>query len=204
MTVLAAPRRAIGAVLPLEKWHLFGKPADRASVAVQRLSEQRVARGAQLGLPDVKPFGGLHTCRGPHHVTSALIHLEGAEHQRRLARLRDIEDVAASEASWRAEPLAGDLVTDGARHTIGRKCVRDAATIARREMLEYASESAGRSGRVGRHRHVADGAFVFDSGRVLRVVDRLPPNGGQPIGIARGVRHHRGAPAHANGDVFTA
>ena len=48
VTRLAAPRLLEVAVEPLLIWHLFREFADHLALRVERLREQRMARGAQL------------------------------------------------------------------------------------------------------------------------------------------------------------
>src|SRR5581483_10013024 len=50
-------------------------------------------------------------------------------------------------------------------------------------------------GFVARNRHVTDGTLVFDIRFRFRMIGGLPSNTSLPIGIARRVGHHTGAPA---------
>ena len=118
---LAALRVLEIAVQPLLIGHLLGQAADRRAARSQRVRDERVARRAQLRLPDVL---GL---RRP-------VSLRRAAHDARVPRLdfertvlrpfvrirRGGDDEAAVEALARAEPLLADLMAHRARHAVRR------------------------------------------------------------------------------------
>ena len=101
VAILAAPFRAVRAVLPLEKRHLLGKPADRAALGVERLvnSVWHVAHSSDWRTwsdsVGVNPVADRITCVRPSSTC------ERPEHRLRAGGVGDVEDVAAGEALGR-------------------------------------------------------------------------------------------------------
>ena len=54
------------AVLPFLVVHLLGKRSDHLAIRTERLGNERVARRAQLGLPDVRGLRLHESCHGAH------------------------------------------------------------------------------------------------------------------------------------------
>ena len=122
--------RRKGAVAPFEIRHLLRQLADHFAARTERFREQRMARRAQLRLPDVRRFRLPELRRGVHDRASIPCRprtgRRSAWHQRPgglSERPRRLDDVAAGKARRRSQLLAGDLVTDGAGHAVVREPV---------------------------------------------------------------------------------
>ena len=140
--------------------------------------------------------GGLHERR------TARVYLEWAEDVRTVRSAHRADRKAAGETRPLAEALVGDLVADRAGHPVEREL---GGRCSGRHGGEVGEDDALLSvllGEVARHRHVARGALVFDFGLGIRVVHHFAAHGGLPVGVAGGVRHHRGAPVAAERDVL--
>src|SRR6187200_960549 len=68
---------------------------------------------------------------------------------------------------------------------------------------EHSPVSACRVRRLLRSRHMASGALVLDLCALRGMVENLPADAGEDVGIPGGIRHDRAAPARADRDVFT-
>lgn len=117
-----------------------------------------------------------------------------------VLRFGRIDNEAAVITGARTELLLADLMANGAIDAI----LRFAAFLLRRierKMRKDLPEPAMQLGFVARNGHVANGAFVFDIGARVRMVDGFAARAGLPIRIARGVGHHAGAPVEADGNI---
>ena len=204
MAMLAALRLFVVAVLPFEERHLLRQPADGLAVRSEGGRVQRVAGRAQLRLTDVQSFGRHKAGGRVHHRRLPALDLVRPERAPLFERRRRVDHVAAREAFWRAEPIGQNLVTDGARHTIGREQIRLVPALIERQVLEDLRGLSRRALRRVRHRHVAHRTLVLDGRGGVGVVEDFAPHGGLPVRVARRVRHHRGAPRCADRNVLAA
>ena len=136
---------------PLEIGHLLGDLADHFAARTERFREERVARRAQLRLPDVRGLRLPELRRGVHDRRQSLVDLERAEDRPGLVDPRGLaerphgaHDVAAGEARRRSQLLAGDLVTDGAGHAVVREPVVPGGARSHRQVREDLALSPSR------------------------------------------------------------
>jgi hypothetical protein len=81
---------------------------------------------------------------------------------RRSRRRRRVDDVAAGKALGSAQPVAGYLMAERARHTVGRESIAVGVGAPDRQVGEHLSVAATRLRERTRHRHVARRAFILD------------------------------------------
>jgi hypothetical protein len=116
-----------------------------------------------------------------------------------LGRLHDEATVEAADC---AETLRADLMTDRARHAIGRGTPFPVVGRERQVRKQFRVLSAQRR-HVAGNRHVADRAFVFDRRLRFRMIDRLASDARLPVRIARRVGHHARAPVESDRHVVS-
>ena len=172
------------AVQPFLIIHLLGERADDFAVWSERLRDQRVARRAQLTLADVRPFGLDEAGDRAHDRLTTGVDRVTTEDQARAIGGCWLDQELAIEALARAETLARDLVTDGARDPVRCQPMQGRPLLAsHRQVRQDLTLAACRAGNLRGHRHVARSAFVLNRPAVHRVINRLAPHGSLPVRI---------------------
>ena len=191
---------------PLLIVHLLGQRADDLARRAERFGDQRVTGGAELGLADVRRLCLLEAGDRVHDAPPPGIGRERAERAAPFRSGAAARREVAVEALARAETL-------GARSD-GRRCTsrhRAASSVdrppARPRRLRQCAKTLPpcRPPRARSAAPPAGGTAAHSSSisrGVRRVVDRLAPEAGEEVRIARRVGHHRAAPARADRHVL--
>ncbi len=201
MTRLAASLGSKGAVPPLEVGDLFGERRRALSVRSERFGVERVAGRAEFGLLDVRGFGRRHPCSRVHDPRAARVDSEWTEDRRPGVGCR-VDDEAAGEALGRAEALTADLMAERAGYAVSSQAPGVRSVSSHGQVREDLTVSAGRARHRSGHRHMARRAFVLDLRLLRRMIERLSSDRCLPVGVARGVGHHRRAPRRSDRHIF--